>query len=298
MFNDSLISLEHERCNLTVTCRQFDIVDGRQKEPSMKTCNTITTPLIRSGDLEVRPATTFAEIDSAMRLRYEVFNLELNEGLEASYEKGFDSDPYDAWCDHLIVRDIAEDRVVGTYRLLKRSQADRNIGFCSENEFDLSNLRKVSGEMIELGRSCIAESHRSFATINLLWAAIVRYAQLNDAAWLFGCGSLHCSAVDDVQPIYTYLRERYLAPELLRVEPLAACRMDISDDHVLDEDPRQVLRRLPPIMKGYLRAGAMIGGAPALDAEFGTADLLVLLEVDRMTARYKQHYVCEAQGYR
>lgn len=213
--------------------------------------------------------------------------------LESSYDKGYDSDAYDAWCDHLIVRDLELDRVVGTYRLLRRSQAERNIGFYSENEFDLENLKRLPGEFMELGRSCIAVSHRSFSTINLLWAAIRHQVE-----FMFGCGSLHCSSIEEVQPLYTWLRERHQAPEKFRVRPLESCRMEVSDDHVLDEDPRQVQRRLTPIMKGYLRAGAMIGGAPAYDAEFGTADVLVLLEVGRMTERYKDHYVCEAQGYR
>lgn len=260
--------------------------------------NTRHAPLIRSGNLEVRLAGTFAEMDEAMRLRYEVFNLELMEGLESSYDKGYDSDAYDAYCDHLIVRDLDLNRVVGTYRLLKRSRAERNIGFYSENEFDLRNLKKFSGEFMELGRSCIAGSHRSFSTINLLWAAIGRYAIDNNVSFMFGCGSLHCSSVEEIQPLYTYLRERHLAPENFRVHPLESCRMNVLEDHVLEEEPRRILRRLTPMMKGYLRAGAMIGGAPAYDAEFGTADLLVLLEVDKMTERYKHHYVCEAQGYR
>lgn len=260
--------------------------------------NTRREPLIRSGNLEVRLTSSFAELDEAMRLRYEVFNLELMEGLESSYDKGYDSDAYDAWCDHLIVSDLELGRVVGTYRLLRRSQAGRNIGFYSENEFDLENLKRIPGEFMELGRSCIAVSHRSFSTINLLWAAIGQYAIRHQVEFMFGCGSLHCSSIEEVQPLYTWLRERHLAPEKFRVRPLESCRMDVSDDYILEEDPRRVQRRLTPIMKGYLRAGAMIGGAPAYDAEFGTADVLVLLEVGKMTERYKHHYVCEAQGYR
>src|SRR5688572_14698050 len=108
--------------------------------------------LLRSGVLEVKLASSFSEIDAAMRLRFEVFNLELQEGLNASYAKGYDSDAYDAYCDHLIVKDLDDNEVVGTYRMLKRSQADRHIGFYSENEFDLSNLKELPGELLELGR--------------------------------------------------------------------------------------------------------------------------------------------------
>src|SRR5215510_10011885 len=122
----------------------------------MTTIQTTDSPLVRTSTLEVKLATSLAEIDRAMRLRFEVFNLELQEGLRSSYDKGYDSDPYDAYCDHLIVKEIASDSVVGTYRLLRKSRAEKQIGFYSENEFDLSNLLKLPGDLLELGRSCIA----------------------------------------------------------------------------------------------------------------------------------------------
>ncbi len=262
------------------------------------TKQTIGTPIIRTSKLEVRLASTFAEIDAAMRLRFEVFNLELQEGLRSSYDKGYDSDSYDAYCDHLIVKDLASDKVVGTYRLLRQSQAEKQIGFYSENEFDLSNLRKVPGELLELGRSCIAGTHRSFATINLLWSAIGQYAAQKKIGYLFGCGSLHCSDIEEVQPIYSYLRAHHFAPEKYRVMPLESCRMAVWDDADDKIDARPVLGRVSPILKGYLRAGAVVCGPPAFDAEFGTADVLMLLEMEQTTERYKQRYVAEAQGQR
>jgi putative hemolysin len=260
----------------------------------MTTTPTVNAPLIRAGALEVRLAATFAEIDAAMRLRFEVFNLELQEGLRSSYDKGYDSDPYDAYCDHLIVKDLELDRVVGTYRLLRGRRAKNQIGFYSENEFDLSSLKNLPGELLELGRSCIAGTHRSFATINLLWSAIGRYAAEHKISFLFGCGSLHSAEVEEVQPIYYYLRAHHFAPEEYRVYPVASCRMEIDDAADETIDRRAVHRRLSPVMKGYLRAGAMICGAPAYDAEFGTADVLVLLERKRVTERYRQHYIAEA----
>jgi L-ornithine Nalpha-acyltransferase len=268
----------------------------------MPTIQGIEAPLIRAGALEVRLASTFTEIDEAMRLRFEVFNLELQEGLRSSYDKGFDTDAYDSYCDHLIVKDLDLGKVVGTYRLLRQSQAEKHIGFYSENEFDLSNLKRLPGELMELGRSCIAGSHRSFATISLLWSAIGQYAVRNDIKYLFGCGSLHCSEIEEVQPIYSYLRAHHFAPERYRVWPLESCRMEVREE--ADEkagekiDSRTVLRSLSPILRGYLRAGAVVCGAPAYDAEFGTADVLILLEMEKVAERYKYHYVEEANSSR
>src|SRR5262249_62067011 len=161
--------------------RKF-MVTNKQKHES---------PLIRGGDPGSRTAADLTELDAAMRLRFEVFNLELQEGLVSSYDRGYDTDAYDAYCDHLIVKDLSSDEVVGTYRLLRGSQAKRHIGFYSENEFDLSNLKRLGGEMLELEHSCIAATHRSFRTLNLLWGAISEYAVENNLSHLFGCASLH-----------------------------------------------------------------------------------------------------------
>jgi L-ornithine Nalpha-acyltransferase len=248
------------------------------------------TILSRTDTLEVKLVTTFAEREAALRLRFEVFNLELAEGLSASYERGYDTDAYDAYCDHLIVKDVATNKVVGTYRLLRQSVAERNIGFYSENEFDLTNLKRLPGELLELGRSCVAHSHRNATTISKLWNAIIEYARQRGIAYLFGCGSLHQSELEEVLPIYAYLRDHFLAPAPFRVQPLPGCRLMLEEDASVLYDVRQTARQLTPVMKGYLRAGAVICGAPAFDAEFGTADVLVLLEMAKLTARYKNHY--------
>ncbi|MGH9801042.1 MAG: GNAT family N-acetyltransferase [Blastocatellia bacterium] len=264
----------------------------------LATIQTQQIQAIRTGKLEVRLASTMTELDAAIRLRFEVFNLELQEGLRSSYERGYDKDAYDAYCDHLIVKDLELGEVVGTYRLLQQHVAQKNIGFYSENEFDLDNLksasRMVGGELLELGRSCIAETHRSFATINLLWNAIVRYAAERNITHLFGCGSLHLAEVAQVQQVYAHLKNKHFAPEEYRVYPLAGCRMSVSEDIEPPIDSRATTKLISPILKGYLRAGAVVCGAPAYDEEFGTADVLVLMEMDKLADRYRQHYATEA----
>ncbi len=191
--------------------------DNHQRENMPTLIQSSPQLRLRRNTLEVSLASSFAEIDAAMRLRFEVFNLELFEGLVSSYDKGYDSDAYDAYCDHLIVKDLALGQVVGTYRLLRGSVAQRNIGFYSENEFDLSNLKRLPGESLELSRSCVAGSHRSSSAINLLWSAITRYAAQLRVKYLFGCASLHCATTAEAQPIYSYLRGRHFAPGEYRI---------------------------------------------------------------------------------
>lgn len=252
---------------------------------------------IRTGNLEVRLASNLVELDAAMRLRFEVFNLELEEGLHSSYERGYDTDAYDAYCDHLIVKDLELDEVVGTYRLLRQSMANRNIGFYSENEFELAGLKQAvedaGGELLELGRSCIAQTHRSFSTINLLWNAISRYAIERGISHLFGCGSLHLTDAAQVQQVYAYLKEKHFATEEYRVFPQPGCRMPVYGDGAVSADPRATMKLISPILKGYLRTGAVVCGAPAYDREFGTADVLVLMEMKNLADRYRQHYAAE-----
>ncbi len=255
-----------------------------------------SAPLIRAANLEIKLASNMAELDAAMRLRFEIFNVELQEGLVSSYDRGYDTDAYDAYCDHLIVKDLSSGDVVGTYRLLRGAEARRHIGFYSENEFDLSNLKRLRGELLELGRSCIASTHRSFSTLNLLWSGIAEYAREHNVSHLFGCASLHIAEVSDVQPVYSYLRANHFAPEQYRVYPVESCRMMISEETCEAVESRAVLRKLSPILKGYLRTGAMICGAPAYDAEFGTADVLAILKMERMTERYKQRYVAGSEA--
>jgi putative hemolysin len=251
--------------------------------------------LLRSGVIEVKLASSFSEIDAAMRLRFEVFNLELQEGSNASYAKGFDSDAYDAYCDHLIVKDLDDNEVVGTYRMLKRSQADRHIGFYSENEVDLSNLKGLPGELLELGRLCVAKSHRSRGVMQLLWGALMQYALKNRVSYMFGCGSLHCADLREVERVYSYLRRHYLAGPKFQVDPAYSSRIALPDPESEDSAIGASLKSLSPILKGYLRAGAKICGAPAYDPEFGSIDVLVLMEIARMSRRYKQHYIPETQ---
>jgi L-ornithine Nalpha-acyltransferase len=252
---------------------------------------TASAICIATQQYEVTLAKTFAEIDAALRLRFEVFNLELNEGLSASYERGFDRDAYDAWCDHLIVKERASRQVVGTYRLLRQSIAERNLGFYSENEFNLDNLKRLPGEALELGRSCVAAEHRSFAVINLLWSALTHYALTTGIARMFGCASLHAAGAAEVHALYRHLSRAHLAPPILRVTPQPTCRL--PDIEPANFDERELRRRIPPLLKGYLRAGAVVCGEPAFDVEFGTADVLVLLEATQMSARYQQHYLAE-----
>ena len=232
--------------------------------------------------LSVRLAHTPSEVLEAQRLRYRIFADEMGARLP-SRTAGIDQDIFDPYCDHLIVRDADAGRIVGTYRLLAPHQARRIGGYYSETEFDLLRLRNLRESMVEVGRSCIDADYRTGAVISLLWSGIASYMLRNRYDYLIGCASI--SMADggrNAAALYHHLRDHYAPPEY-RVFP--RCRLPVESlDSGAQGEP-------PPLVKGYLRAGAWVCGEPAWDPDFNTADLLLLLPMARVDRRYSRHFV-------
>jgi len=241
-------------------------------------------------DLEIKITTDANEIVEAQRLRFQVFNLEMKRGLQASYERGLDVDDFDPFCDHLIVRDRNSGEVVGTYRLLLGSRANKNIGFYSEHEFDLKNIKKLDAEILELGRTCAHKDFRDRALIPLMWEAIAQYVKKHRVRYLFGCGSLYTTDAHEVSECFSLLKKKYYAAEDFRVDPVAACRFDGIASDLTIADEQAAFLKLPSLIKGYLRLGALVCGPPALDREFGTTDFLVLLDMRRLSGEYLRRF--------
>jgi putative hemolysin len=237
-------------------------------------------------DFEVKIATEPSEIEQAQRLRFQVFNLELNKGLKSSYARGLDVDEFDPYCDHLLVRDLKSGDVVGTYRLMRGSQARQHIGFYSEKEFDLSQIKLLDGELMELGRSCARKDFRDRALIPLMWDAIAEQVKKHQVRYLFGCGSLYTTEVGEVSAMFSMLKNKYYAPDTYRVLPVDACEFTGLSDDVSISDEQALFQKLPSLIKGYLRIGALVCGPPALDAEFGTADFFLLLDFGTLKEAY------------
>ena len=236
-------------------------------------------------DFEVKIATEPSEIEEAQRLRFQVFNLELNKGLKTSYERGLDVDEYDPYCEHLIVRDLRSQDVVGTYRLLRGSKARRHIGFYSEKEFNLSRIKALDGELLELGRSCARKDFRDRALIPLMWEAIAEQVKRHNVRYLFGCGSLYTTDIAEVSAMFSLLKNKYYAPASYRVAPVEKCEFK-HIQHISVADEQALFQKLPSLIKGYLRIGALVCGAPALDREFGTADFFLLLDFGTLKGEY------------
>jgi len=237
---------------------------------------------IRRPRLQVGLAHSDSDILEAKRLRFRIFAEELGAKLPTR-TPGVDHDLYDPFCDHLIVRDEENNRIVGTYRILPPEAAKRVGGYYSENEFDLTRLHLLRDSMVEIGRSCIDPDYRTGATIALLWSGLARYMAQGNYRTLIGCASIGMADGGHVAANLFSRLGNHMAPPEYRVFP----RCPLPVERLCNGQPAE----LPPLIKGYLRAGAYVCSEPAWDPDFNTADLLIMLPMARVDERYARHFM-------
>ncbi|HVV60197.1 MAG TPA: GNAT family N-acyltransferase [Pseudolabrys sp.] len=255
----------------------------------------------RLASLEVRLAQTAAEVRQAQKLRYRVF---YQEG-SAIPDPGRlfarrDIDGFDAICDHLLVLDHAESAryprrrptVVGTYRLLRQQMAEDYGGFYTAGEFDIGSLiaRYPHLNFLELGRSCVLAPYRNKRTVELLWYGIHGYVLQHNIDVMIGCASLEGTDPKQLSLQLSFLHHYARAPEAWRARALPSRYVEMNRMSKEAIDPKAALRALPPLVKGYLRLGAFIGDGAVVDHEFGTTDVLIVLPMSAIKARYFQHF--------
>ena len=243
----------------------------------------------------VRLAQTPEEITEAQKLRYEVFYEEYGaEPNEIMRQQKRDFDDFDDITDHLIVltKDAAtgDEKIVGTYRLLRQNIAEEFGRFYSEDEYDLDHLIKSKQFLLELGRSCVLAEYRTKPILNLLWQGIASYITEYNIDLLFGCASFQGVDVDSIADQLSYLHHFHSTPE--EVRPIALkeryVNMNILPKEELNE--RRVFASLPPLIKGYLRLGATIGEGAVIDTQFNTIDVCIVVQTSLMTDRYRKYY--------
>jgi putative hemolysin len=252
----------------------------------------------RVGQLDVRLAVSEAEVAAAQALRYQIFYDEMGAAPTPQMAAARrDIDAYDSICDHLLVVDHGLDgspHVVGTYRLLRQSVAQAHQGFYSASEYDLTPLiaqSSPSSQLLELGRSCVAPAWRNNTTITLLWRGIATYLQRHNIGHMFGCASLHGADPLLHAAELSYLYHHHLAPAPLRATAHAGNHVPMNQLDAAAIDSRAAARALPPLIKGYLRVGAMVGNGGFVDHQFNTVDVFVVMPVDRITSRYAAKFV-------
>ena len=236
---------------------------------------------IRAGELVLKLASTEKEYQQLWRLRYNELLKDYNKDLESEVE-----DDYDEVCDHLIIVDTTIDEVVGTYRLIKKSQL-HNLGkFLTENEYDLTLLKKY--EVLEVGRAVVKEEYRNGAAISILWKGLIKYAVESGADFMVGTASFHGIDPTLYQDCFAYLYDKHLA------KPEFRCEVNKNSfyqmDTIKEYDEKKAFETMPPLVKGYLRLGAWIGDGVYIDYSFNSLDVLIILKIDEINQRYLSRF--------
>lgn len=223
------------------------------------------------------------DLIECQRLRFNVFNLELGEGLSTSERSGLDIDPFDSFCDHLMVRDLETGKLVGTYRLQTGAVARRNLGYYGDQIFDFSVYEPIRKEMLELGRACVHIDYRNIMVLHALWKGIAIYATRHDARYLVGCSSISSQDENYGMALYKTLKDKYLVEPSLRTvpQPGHACQSTGA--------PVEVTRP-PRLFRAYLEISGRVCGPPAIDREFKTIDFLTLVDLARLPDRVRTRF--------
>ena len=275
---------------------------------------TKTTPRIHAevGRYRLRLAASAEDREAACRLRFNVFNIELGEGLASSYQTGLDADQFDPVCEHLLVEDKLEDdpsrSIVGTYRMQSGGTAARNLGYYSEQEFSFAPYEALRPGILELGRASIDREHRTPEVLTLLWRGIAQYATDMGLRYLIGCSSLNSMDPAEGWQMYRQLEQYRVSPEF-ETEPTAAyaCPSEQEGAHaqpspcIMESNPAesvvaaqaatQTLPKVPKLLRTYLAIGARIAAPPAWDREFGTIDFLTLLDLRLLSSSARNRFL-------
>lgn len=248
---------------------------------------------IGTESVSIRIARTPEEVEEAQRLRYRVFY----EEFAATPDKEMaatrlDKDDYDSYADHLIAIDNSNGRekIIGTYRLLQRENAEKCGGFYTSNEFNIDALLRTDASLLELGRSCVMPEYRTRPVLQLLWQGIADYMTDNSIDILFGCASLHGTDIKNISRPLSYLHHYHLSPEDLRPRAVKGRYINMNIVPKEDLDVRRDFAGLPPLIKGYLRVGAMIGDGAVIDDQFNTTDVCIIMPLNLVASRYRKHY--------
>ena len=242
---------------------------------------------IESTSLKLFIATDKNQIIESQKLRYEIFYKEMGAEPSPQMKKEErDFDKFDDHCEHLLVQDTNTKKIVGTYRMLKREHAKSAGSFYSETEYNIDKLKAYNGEILELGRSCVHKNYRSKLVLQLLWSGIIAYILDNDIKLLFGCASFHGAGIELHKECLSYLYHYHLAPENLRARPLDNYynNMNIIAKENLPKE-KEILMKLPPLVKGYLGVGAYIADGSFVDWPFNSTDVGIIVETKNIPQR-------------
>ena len=239
-----------------------------------------------SNNFEVRLTRNQEELDEVFKLRYKDLLLYYNSS--NTNENGQFKDEYDDYCDHLIVIDLTNNEIVGTYRLVKKEHIKIHGKFVTEYEYDISKIKQY--EVLELGRAVVKEEYRNGSVIMLLWRGLTKYALANNIKYMFGTGSFQGINPEDYKHALSYIYYNHLSDEKVRVKTAHGPNSKLNLLKEEEIDPILAKKQIPPLIKGYIKIGATFGEDAFLDVPFNSLDVFVLLDIDTVDYKYIQRF--------
>ena len=222
-------------------------------------------------EYEVGLAIHDKELDEIFSIRYQVFNKELGEGDPANDAKERDTDKFDPYCDHIIVRHIATGDIVGTYRIMLGSNAKE--GYYSETEFDCTDIYSLKGEVAEVGRTCILKNHRGGKVLSLLWYGLYAYSKMFNVRYLFGMTSIHTTNPAHIDQIWAYLNEKNTLSQKVNISPINPATLTSTEG---------TKKYVPRLLLKYIKIGAKVIGEPNYDPIFRCYDVPTLIDLKKI----------------
>ena len=255
---------------------QLSVLDTpRSKRPKEKN---------NPSDIQISWVQSKKDIKKIQKFRYKVFVEEMGANIDAKNK--IDEDIFDSYCEHLIVKDTKKNKIIGTYRVLTPLAAKRLGYLYSETEFDIGGLGNLKDEIVEVGRACVHKDYRSGYTIMLMWSQIGRFMKKNNFRYLIGCSSVPMSDGGILAAnIYRKLYDENRINNIYGVKP----KIPLSSEQLHFKTDAMT----PPLLKGYLRLGAIVCGKPAWDPDFNSADFLTLLDINNVPQKYANHFLNE-----
>jgi putative hemolysin len=237
------------------------------------------------GHFTVKTIDSKRELWQVMSLRYEVFHREYKN---KRIPFGLDRDRFDRLADHLAIIDNRINKIIGTYRLISSIHTE---DFYSKTEFDISDLLRRPGGKVELSRACIHKDYRNGAIITMLWRGIMEYLTTSNSRWLFGMGSIKTTDPSELAAVYKCLQLEGSVSQEFKIPALADYRIDSFEQMLMDAEVTKNIQDLvPPLVRSYVRAGAVVTGDPAIDLDFNCGDLFVILDVSKLSDAYNRKY--------
>lgn len=252
---------------------------------------------VQNDKIQIRLVKNKEELIAAQKLRYKIFFEECgatSSNPQVEIEKR-DFDEFDDFCDHLIAidknaGDNPEDYIIGTYRLMRKDGAKKCGKWYSQTEFEVEKFNDYEGEVLELGRSCVAQNHRTKLVMQMLWNGLAAYMFDYDIKLMFGCGSFHGTDLNEYKQALSYLHYNFITSGKLDISAKGENKraMDLLPKEEVDD--KKALLEIPTMIKGYLRAGAKIGNSVWIDWDFNCFDVCIIFEMKDLRAKYLKHY--------